>query len=127
MGAHDIFSNMPDTDRLGFFANGKTDYQKVIETMGFKREDISRATGHSLASIRFDDRIPQELQDRIAEWANLYSLVAEHFKDAAKAVLWFKVPNPLLGNITPRDMIRFGRYKKLLKFIQNSLDENVRS
>jgi hypothetical protein len=39
-------------------------------------------------------------------------------------MLWFKVPNPLLGDVAPRDMIRFGRYKKLLKFIQSALEEN---
>jgi hypothetical protein len=31
-----------------------------------------------------------------------------------------------LGNITPRDMIRIGRFKKLHRFILNALSENER-
>ncbi len=35
--------------------------------------------------------------------------------------LTFQVKNPALGGISPRDMIRFGRYQKLEKFVQNAL------
>jgi hypothetical protein len=38
--------------------------------------------------------------------------------------LWFKTPNPLLGDIAPRDMIRIGRFKKLRQFILQALSEN---
>ncbi len=80
-----------------------------------------------MSSVRYDEKIPTELHERIKEWAILLNLVAEHFKgDATKTTLWFTTPNPLLGNISPRDMIRFGRYKKLFKFIFNALAENKR-
>lgn len=39
-------------------------------------------------------------------------------------MLWFKVANPQLGGMTPREMIQTGRYKKLIKFIQSALSEN---
>jgi len=51
-------------------------------------------------------------------------MVAQYFRDGQKTILWFRTPNPLLGNITPRDMIRIGRFRKLQRFIQNALDEN---
>ena len=54
-------------------------------------------------------------------------LVGTYFNDHDKTMLWFQVPNPLLGDMSPRDAIRVGRFKKLLKFIQTTLDENTRS
>lgn len=48
--------------------------------------------------------------------------------DSPKAAMthqeWFLTPNPLLGNISPVDMIKMGRYKKLCKWVFNQLDEN---
>jgi hypothetical protein len=53
-------------------------------------------------------------------------LVAQFFDgDAAKTALWFKTPNPLLGNLSPRDMIRYGRYDRLRRFVLDALDENA--
>jgi hypothetical protein len=41
--------------------------------------------------------------------------------------LWFKTKNPLLGSISPRDMIRYGRYEKLRRFVMEALEENAAS
>jgi hypothetical protein len=41
-----------------------------------------------------------------------------------KTELWFRLPNPLLGNVSPRDMIRYGRYETMRDFIYTSLSEN---
>ena len=123
----DIFANVPQQDYLSFFKNDKPVYNRIIDFLDFKKEDISKATEVPLSSVRYDAKIPKELHERIKEWAILLNLVAEHFKgDATKTALWFTTPNPLLGNISPRDMIRFVRYKKLFKFIFNALAENKR-
>ena len=123
----DIFANVPQQDYLSFFKNDKPVYNRIIDFLDFKKEDISKATEVPLSSVRYDEKIPKELHERIKEWAILLNLVAEHFKgDPTKTALWFTTPNPLLGNISPRDMIRFGRYKKLFKFIFNALAENKR-
>lgn len=53
----------------------------------------------------------------------IYRLINFHF-DPFKADLWMNVANPLLGDKTPIQMIEEGRAEKLLKFIDNSLDEN---
>jgi len=123
----DIFSTVSKKDYLSFFKKNEPEYNRIKKFLDFKKEDISKATGVSLSSIRFDQRIPPEVQQRMKEWANLVNLVAEHFEgNAEKTALWFITPNPLLGNVTPRDMIRFGRYRKLFKFIFNALSENKR-
>ena len=123
----DIFANVPQQDYLSVFKDDKPVYNRIVDFLDFKKEDISKATEVPLSSVRYDEKIPKELHERIKEWAILLNLVAEHFKgDATKTALWFTTPNPLLGNISPRDMIRFGRYKKLFKFIFNALAENKR-
>lgn len=72
--------------------------------------------------------IPKDLKDRLEQIANICALVAEYFDgDQDKTVLWFKSPNPMLGNITPRDMIRFGRYKKLMAFVVEARKTNQSS
>lgn len=45
--------------------------------------------------------------------------------DVGKTALWFRLPNPLLGDISPRDMIRYGRYAKLQQFVMDALAENA--
>lgn len=122
---HDIFSNIPEKDFLSLLDKGEARPSKVIEFVGFKKEDVSKAAGVPASSVRYDERMPQILKDRLREWANLFNLVAQFFKgDAVKTALWFKTPNPMLGGISPRDMIRFGRYQKLLKFILNAISQN---
>ncbi len=121
----DIFATVPKKDYLSFFENNRPKYNRIIDFLDFKKEDISKATEVPLNSVRYDNKIPKELQKRIKEWAILLNLVAGHFKgDPNKTALWFTIQNPLLGNVAPRDMIRFGRYKKLFRFIINAIAEN---
>jgi hypothetical protein len=42
-----------------------------------------------------------------------------------KTKLWLQTPNPMLGNASPRDMIRFGRYNKLLRFVTQAMEEGM--
>lgn len=119
----DIFSTVPKEDYLSF----KDEPNRIVDFLEFKKEDIAKATGVPLNSVRYDEKMPSELRERFREWATLFNLVAEHFKgDGKKTTLWFTTLNPLLGNVTPRDMIRFGRYKKLFKFVVNAMAENKR-
>ena len=121
----DIFSTVPKEDYLSLMRAGKPKYRRIVDLLEFRKEDVSKAAGVPLSSVRYDGKIPTELRERLREWANVINLVAEHFGgDAHKTALWFTTVNPLLGDISPRDMIRFGRYKKLLKFIMNAMAEN---
>ena len=123
-----LFESVPKNNKylsMFFRQDREPDYEKVVKTLDFSKKQIAAAARVPLDSVRYDNRISKDLQDRVREWAVVLALVAEHFNgDPQKTELWFRIPNPLLGNISPRDMIRFGRFKKLLKFIQNAVSEN---
>ncbi len=123
----EIFSNVAKQDYLHLFDDGRPKYQEIMRVFEFQKQDVAKAAGVATSSVRWDDHVPTEVRERFREWANLMNLVAEFFSgDAKKTVLWFTLPNPSLGNIAPRDMIRFGRSKRLMKFIVNALAENRR-
>src|SRR5258706_9776989 len=112
-----IFNTIPKEDRFHFFDGTNPNYDKIKEVLDFSKSDISKASHVPVDSVRYDEKMPQELRERMMEWAIGLALVAGHFNDLDKTILWFRVPNPLLGGISPKDMIKVGRFKKLLKFI----------
>jgi hypothetical protein len=58
---------------------------------------------------------------------SLFDEVKVYFKnDANLTRLWFKTPNPMLGNISPNDMVKIGNVKKLGQWIRTSIAENKR-
>lgn len=124
MNATALFETVPREDPLSLFPHGHTDYQRVVKLLDFNKKDVARASNISRQSIRYDRKIPKELEDRLQEWAVAMSLVAQYFKDVQKTILWFKTSNPLLGNVSPREMIRIGRFKKLHRYILSALSEN---
>lgn len=56
----------------------------------------------------------------------IQELLMGFFNDQRKVDMWMNSPNPMLGNIVPRDMVRLGRAKKLLQTIEHALSENRR-
>ncbi|MFC1484128.1 hypothetical protein ACFL6Q_03670 [Candidatus Neomarinimicrobiota bacterium] len=121
-----LFSTVPSTDPFSFYESGEIRYKDVINALNFRAKDVSLATGIPQQSVRYDDRIPGVLKVRIREWATLLTLVAEHFDgDGEKTYQWFTLPNPLLGNVSPRDMIRAGNYENLYKYVMNALSGNL--
>src|SRR5262245_50807432 len=100
-----IFDSLPKNDRYLslFFRDGEPDYEKVVKTLDFKKKEIATAARVPVESVRYDQRIPKDLQDRVREWAVVLSLVAEYFNgNLHKTELWFRMSNPLLGNVSPR-------------------------
>lgn len=54
-----------------------------------------------------------------------YALVLAFFDgDDAKATLWYATPNPLLGGISPNDMLKTGRDRNLHVMIVRACEEN---
>ncbi len=123
---HPLFRTVPDKDYFHLFNHGEPNAEKVISLLKYEKKDISAATDIPLASVRYDAKMPKELKERFTEWATALNLVASFFKDEDKTILWFSMPNSLLGGLSPRDMIRVGRFKKLLKFIHTAIEENKR-
>jgi hypothetical protein len=121
-----LFRTIPDKDFFHLFTDGVPDGEKVVKLLKYKKEDVSVAANIPIASVRYDNKMPTVLKERLTEWATALNLVAGFFNDPEKTVLWFCMPNPLLGGMSPSNMIRIGRFKKLLNFIQTALDENQR-
>jgi hypothetical protein len=123
-----LFGTVPDKDYLGFWANDMLNAREVADFLDLDKRDVAKLAGVARASVRFDQKIPKEVLDRLQEIANICGLVAQFFVgDVAKTALWFKTVNPWLGNISPRDTIRYGRYEKLRRFVMSAMEENAAS
>lgn len=113
-------------DILGLAPNGRTDYKRVVKLVNLTKEDLSKIANVAKSSVRYDQSIPLPVAERLNELANIANLVGEFFEgDANKVALWFELPNPLLGNVSPRNMIRAGRYKRLLSFVLDSREAEL--
>ena len=112
-----LFQTVPRNNAFGFMKNGELDIKQIVNTLDYKKAEVAIALNISPQSVRYDNRIPKELKERFIEWATAISMVYNYFKDKDKTILWFSAPNHELGGISPRDMIKVGRCKKLLKFI----------
>lgn len=117
MHAVTLFDTVPE-DRLGFGRGAAFEPKRVNEWLDLRKGDVSRLAGVASASVRFDDHMPTAVRERLEEIATICNLAAEAFDgDSVKTALWFKTKNPLLGDVTPRDMVRLGRYDRLRRFI----------
>jgi hypothetical protein len=120
-----LFGTVPDRDYLGFWADQTLKAREVADFLDLDKPTVAKLAQVAPASVRFDQKIPKEVLERLQEIANICGLVAQFFGgDIAKTAIWFRTKNPLLGDISPRDMIRYGRYEKLRRFIMNALQEN---
>ena len=128
MGQRASLRAKPNRDYLGFWANQTLKAREVADFLDVDKPTVAKLAQVAPASVRFDQKIPKEVLERLQEIANICGLVARFFNgDVAKTALWFRTKNPLLGDISPRDMIRYGRYEKLRRFIMNALEENSAS
>ena len=79
-------------------------------------------------SVRYDAHIPEQVRLRLEEIASTINLVAKQFNgDQEKTATWFKARNPLLGDVSPRDMIRLGRYDRLRAFIIQAMSDQLQA
>ena len=120
-----LFDTVPP-DLMGFGLGSSFDAKSVQSFLSLKKEDVSRIADVSPKSVRFDDAMPVPVRERLQEIANTINLVARFFGgDADKTGTWFKTRNPLLGDISPRDMIRLGRFERLRKFIWLAMSDQM--
>lgn len=122
--AQPLFDTLPKTMPLGVLSDsGKLDPPLLRKCLGFKTADLAKAAGAPLNSVRFDHKMPAAVEQRLIEIAVICERVGAYFNgDLQKTVLWFKLPNPLLGGVSPRDMIRLGRFRKLAQFVSSALE-----
>jgi len=120
-----LFNTVSRRDNLKFWRGNMLNYQKVRDFVGLDTRDVSRVAGVAKSSVRYDEKAPKEVREHLENVANICNLVFQFFNDDVKTKLWFQTPNPMLGNVSPRDMIRLGRYNKLLRFVTQAMEEGV--
>lgn len=126
MSAARLFSNIPEHDALGFGLGGAFHPERVKDFLDLKKVDISRVADVSPKSVRFDAAMPAAVRDRLEEIALTCNLVAQAFDgNVEKTALWFRSKNPMLGDISPRDMVRLGRFDRLRRFIVGAMSERT--
>jgi len=115
------FDTVPD-DVLNFGRGENFDPKRVSNFLNLKKADVSHLASVSVASVRYDHFIPVVVRERLEEIASTVNLVAKQFDgNLDKTAAWFKAKNPLLGDVSPRDMIRLGRHDRLRRFIINAM------
>ncbi|TVQ77139.1 MAG: hypothetical protein EA369_09520 [Bradymonadales bacterium] len=117
---NELVSNVA-ADRLDLFKDGRPQYAKIKEVVDLTDKDFASATRFPVASLKSGgSKLPRDFIRILLDLGNAINLVAEAFNgDMKKVNLWFQLRNPQLGNISPRDMIRHGRFKKLIQHIYN--------
>ncbi len=120
-----LFDSVPQ-DYMGFGYGDSFKPKAIPELLKLNKQDVSRIASVSVKSVRYDDNIPEAVIDRFEEIAHTINMVAARFNgDINKTIAWFRTQNPLLGDVSPRDMIRLGRYERLRKFIINAMTEDI--
>lgn len=124
----ELFSSIPAADHLSLFGqDGRPKGTEISDFLSLRAKDVAKATRLAPTAIRYDLRMPELLEKWLRDVATTMSLVAEFFGgDAQRTSLWFATPNPQLGSLAPVDMIKMGRVRKLLTFVQVALDQNKR-
>ena len=74
-----LFCTVPEKDNLGFWAGPRLKAEAVVDFLEFKKADVAKIAGVSLASVRFDQKIPKQVRDRLMQLATLCELVAQYF------------------------------------------------
>ncbi|MFM1906637.1 MAG: hypothetical protein RLZZ591_314 [Pseudomonadota bacterium] len=118
-----LFDTVPP-DVMGFGLGASFNGKSVQTFLGLKKEDVSRLADVSPKSVRFDDAMPEPVRELLQDIGITINLVARVFDgDTEKTVVWFQTRNPLLGDMSPKEMIRVGRFERLRKFILGALQE----
>lgn len=113
-----LFKTVAERDSLQL----GSDARKVVEFLNLRNDDVSKIVGVSPRSVRYDEMIPRPMLERLEEIASICNQVATFFDgNREKTALWFRTPNPMLGGVSPRDMLRFGRYDKLRRFVVSAI------
>ena len=127
MSSAHLFDTIPQDALL--FGRGPAFQPKLVaDWLGLDKGELSRIASVSRSSVRYDAAAPRALIERLEEIANIANMVAQIFDDdGAKTALWFRTKNPMLGDVSPRDMVRLGRHDRLRKFIVRAVaDQSTR-
>lgn len=103
--------------------NNPATLKEIADTLDLSSSDLATMIEVKVSSIRWDAQMPTKLKERLQEFGSLCDLVATQFNgDHTRTAMWFKIPNPLLGEITPKDMIKMGRANVLRDLILQQIN-----
>jgi len=118
----ELFSTLPTSLLPIWDAPGKVNAERLAKLLEFSKKDIAEAANVNPHSFSYGGKLPPVVAERLYEWATALELVAGFFDgNADKTVIWFKSPNPLLGDLPPMYLIRIGRAGKLIRIIRDAL------
>ena len=121
-----LFSSIPKSDPLNFGIGKDFKPIKVKDFLQLNKEQISHLAAVKVSSVRFDDTTPTAVREQLEAISVTCNMVAEAFDgDVEKTALWFRTKNPMLGDVSPRDMIRLRRFDRLRKFIVGAMADRV--
>ena len=117
-----LFSTVPQRDHLQFWQSGLFQPQRVARFLGLSKGELALLAGVAPASVRFDDKAPRILRERMMDLAATCTLVAEAFDgNVTKTSLWFRTANPQLNNLSPCDLLRRGEREVLQRQVTAAL------
>lgn len=121
-----LFDSVPSALPMLWNEQGRVQPEEVRKLLDLSKSDFAKAAHASQKQIADRLRIPQEVEERVRVWARILEEVARFFDgDIKKTMLWFGIPNPLLGEVSPRDMILYGRASKLLQIVRDEIAGEV--
>lgn len=127
MGGSALFNTVAD-DSLKFGLGPQFNPKGVVDWLDLSNDEVSKIAAVAKSSVRFDKQIPKQVVERFEEIANVANMVAAVFNgDPQKTTLWFKTKNPFLGDVSPREMIRLGRYDRLRRFVISAMNDRATS
>lgn len=104
-----LFDTVPARDYLQFWQSGRFQPQRVARFLGMSKACLAQLAAVAPASVRFDDKAPRVLRERLMDMAATCELVAQAFDgNTTKTALWFMTSNPALGNLSPCELLRQG-------------------
>jgi Protein of unknown function (DUF2384) len=124
-----LFNTVPQHDYLQFWQSGLFQPQRVARFLGLSKGELALLAGIAPASVRFDDKAPRVLRERMMDLAATCALVAEAFAgNATLTKLWFVTSNPQLDNRSPCDLLRRGEREALQRQVMAALaDQRIKA
>ena len=66
---HALFRSVPKKDYFHLFENGEPQGEKIVDILNYSKKEVAAASDVKLSSVRYDNKMPVDLRQRLIEWA----------------------------------------------------------